>query len=294
MKKINKPTIGFIGQGWIGKNYADNYESREYVVVRYSLEKEYVGNKDKIKDCDIVIIAVPTPSDENGFNISFVEDAIRSTVSSQNIVIKSTLVPGSTHMLSQKFPDRFIFHSPEFLSERTAKYDVDRPHANVLGIPEENVEYRKRAEDIMATFPTAPFSLICTSLEAEIIKYSRNIHGFFEVIFYNLFYDYVNALGADFAVIKSYMERDPLHVARYASPVHASGHDLSHPKRGAGGHCFIKDFKAFRESFDTLLHDEKSLQILKALEDKNIDLLVKSRKDLDLLQNVYGEKVLSR
>ncbi len=28
--------IGFIGQGWIGKNYADDFEHRGYRVVRYS------------------------------------------------------------------------------------------------------------------------------------------------------------------------------------------------------------------------------------------------------------------
>ena len=40
--------IGFIGTGWIGKNYADNYESREYEVVRYSLDEQYKNNKSKI------------------------------------------------------------------------------------------------------------------------------------------------------------------------------------------------------------------------------------------------------
>ena len=44
--------IGFIGQGWIGKNYADNFEARGYEVVRYSLEPEYAGNQEKIKDCE--------------------------------------------------------------------------------------------------------------------------------------------------------------------------------------------------------------------------------------------------
>lgn len=284
--------IGFVGQGWIGKNYADNYESREYEVVRYSLEPEYSSNKEKIKDCDVVIIAVPTPTNEKGFDLSFVESAIEVTKSGQSIVIKSTLIPGSTLKLVEKYSDRFIFHSPEFLSERTAKYDVDRPHANVIGMPFENVNYRKRAEQIMSTFPPAPFSLICTSLEAEIIKYSRNIHGYFEVMFYNIFYDYVNSLGANYDVIKSYIERDPLHVARYATPVHASGHNLNHPKRGAGGHCFIKDFKAFKESFGVLVKDEKALNVLKAIETKNIDLLINSGKDLELLRDVYGNDII--
>ncbi len=284
--------IGFIGQGWIGKNYADNYESRQFDVVRYSLEKEFEGNQDKLKDCQIIMIAVPTPTTEKGFDLSFVEDAVSKTMSGQNVVIKSTLAPGSTKKLLDKFPDRFIFHSPEFLSERTAKYDVDRPHANVLGLAQDTEEYRNRAKEIMSTFPTAPFSLVCSSLEAEIIKYSRNIHGYFEVMFYNLFYDYVSSLGVNYDVIKSYIERDPLHVARYASPLHASGHKLDKPGRGAGGHCFIKDFKAFRENFENIIKDEKSIWVLEAIERKNIDLLIKSGKDLDLLKDVYGNDII--
>lgn len=284
--------IGFIGQGWIGKNYADNYEARQFYVVRYSLDKEYVDNLDRIKDCDVIMIAVPTPTTEKGFDLSFVEDAVSKTTPGQSVVIKSTLAPGSTQKLSDIFPDRFLFHSPEFLSERTAKYDVDRPHANVLGVAKDTDEYRQKAKEIMDTFPVAPFNLVCTSLEAEIIKYSRNIHGYFEVMFYNIFFDYVNSLGVNYDVIKSYIERDPLHVARYASPLHASGHKLDKPGRGAGGHCFIKDFKAFRENFEKLSGDEKSANVLEAIEKKNIDLLVNSGKDLDLLKSVYGNDII--
>ena len=50
--------IGFIGQGWIGRHCADDFESRGYEVVRYALEDAYVGNKERIAECDIVFIAV--------------------------------------------------------------------------------------------------------------------------------------------------------------------------------------------------------------------------------------------
>ena len=47
--------IGFIGQGWIGKNYADNFEERGYKIIRYDIDK-YKKNKNKIKECDFVFI----------------------------------------------------------------------------------------------------------------------------------------------------------------------------------------------------------------------------------------------
>ena len=46
----NKTKIGIIGQGWIGKNYANEFEERGFEVVRYGLEDEYFNNKSKIKD----------------------------------------------------------------------------------------------------------------------------------------------------------------------------------------------------------------------------------------------------
>jgi UDP-glucose 6-dehydrogenase len=283
--------IGFIGQGWIGKNYADNYQARGYEVVRYSLEKEYMENKNKISECDFVMVAVPTPTDEDGFDVTHVLKALRVCKNGQSVVIKSTLVPNMTTRLAAFYPELFIMHSPEFLSERTAALDVERPHANILGIPQDNPEYLKRAEEIMKTFPKAPFELICPSLEAELIKYSRNTHGYFEVLYYNLLHDYVTSLGANYEVVKKYIENDPLHVGRYASPVHASGHDITNPKRGAGGHCFIKDFASWRDDFEKKVGDQLGVEVLKALENKNIDLLRKSGKDLDLLQQVYGNKL---
>ena len=57
-----KEKIGFIGQGFIGKNYADDFERRGFEVIRYALEEPYRANKEKIRECDIVFIAVPTPT----------------------------------------------------------------------------------------------------------------------------------------------------------------------------------------------------------------------------------------
>ena len=75
------PKIGFIGQGWIGKNYADNFEQRGFEVARYGLEAEYNGNKEKIKNCDIVFIAVPTPTTPEGFDCGILKQVIKLKIS---------------------------------------------------------------------------------------------------------------------------------------------------------------------------------------------------------------------
>ena len=67
--------IGFIGQGWIGKNYADDFETRGYRIVRYAKEEPHSHNREKIGGCDIVFIAVPTPYNKT-IDLSAMDDAM--------------------------------------------------------------------------------------------------------------------------------------------------------------------------------------------------------------------------
>ena len=59
MKMQTKQPIGFVGQGFVGKSYADNFEKRGFSIVRYSLEEEYLGNKENLDKCEIIFVAVP-------------------------------------------------------------------------------------------------------------------------------------------------------------------------------------------------------------------------------------------
>ena len=55
-------TIGFIGQGWIGKTYADDFERRGHKVARYAKGEPYTGNAGRIREGDIVCVAGTTPT----------------------------------------------------------------------------------------------------------------------------------------------------------------------------------------------------------------------------------------
>lgn len=101
----------------------------------------------------------------------------------------------------------------------------------------------------------------------------------------NLAYDLAVKNNCRWDMIHEIMSADPWIGNMHIDPVHKSG-------RGAGGHCFIKDFAAFKDFYRQMVGDELGVEALKALEAKNIDLLLKSQKDLDLLQGVYGEEVV--
>ena len=130
----------------------------------------------------------------------------------------------------------------------------------------------------------AQFEIVCTSEEAELIKYAHNVHGYIQVVFSNILYDLVRAYHSDWNNIAAACKADPMMSHQYLNPVHKNG-------RGAGGHCFIKDFEAFLEVFRSAVPDKKGLAVLKAIRDKNLELLVSSGKSLDLLKVVYGSDV---
>lgn len=282
---MKRPLIGFIGQGFIGKNYADDFERRGHDVVRYALEEPYVRNRDKIKECDFVFIAVPTPTTPAGFDYSIVRSAIALVGKGKTAVVKSTIVPGTAKILQSEYQDKTVLYSPEFLSEATAAHDAAHPFMNIVGITEDTPKQKKIAEQLHEILPKAPFSQTCSSTEAEIIKYSHNGSGYAQIMFFNLMFDLANHHGCNWNMIRRAMEADPLVSNRYARPLHKSG-------RGAGGHCFIKDVAALRAEYADKIGNEAGTALFEAMERKNIELLKGTGKDLDLLSGVYGPQVL--
>lgn len=282
-----KQRIGFIGQGWIGKNYANDFEARGYEVVRYALENEYVMNKEKISECDIVFIAVPTPTTQKGFDDSILRSAIALVGKGKIAVIKSTILPGTTESIQRQYPQIYVTHSPEFLREVTAGYDAAHPDRNIVGIPVQNKKYQDAAKSILAVLPKAPFEKVMAARDAEFVKYASNCFLFTKVMFTNVLYDLVQAKEGNWDDVKEAFVNDPRVGKSHNDPIHHTG-------RGAGGNCFIKDFEAFRRFYEKEVGKGRGSAMLDALRDMNIDLLVRSKKDIHLLMQVYPKLVNSK
>ncbi len=279
---MKKPLIGFIGQGYVGKNYADDFERRGFKVVRYSKEEPHIQNEHKIASCGVVFIAVPTPTTPKGFDVSVVEKVLQLVGAGKIAVIKSTILPGTTIKLQKKYPEKIILFSPEFLSEVTAAYEAAHPFLNVVGTSLQTIAHKRAAEKVLKLLPEAPFADICSSTEAEFIKYSHNISGYVQIVLFNVIYDLANKMGADWNAVHKALVADPYISGRYAKPVHKSG-------RGAGGSCFVKDYRAFLGLYKKMLKDRDALAFLEGTERKNIALLKLTKKDLHIVRSVYGK-----
>lgn len=283
--------IGFIGQGFIGKHLADDFEERGYRVVRYALEAPYASNRDAIADCDVVFIAVPTPTTPQGFDTSALESVLPLVGVGKVAVIKSTVLPGTTRRLALLFPDRFLVHMPEFLREKSAASDTRNPDRTIIGLPSDRGDYKAVATKLLQIVPKTAYECVCTSEEAELIKYGGNCFLAMKVIYMNLIYEMAKSTGASYDVVASAMGHDARIGSSHMKVLDSSGHPGASVGRGAGGHCFPKDLAALRESYGRLLSkDGSGIQLLTALEEKNCALLRDSKKDEAILTAIYGHR----
>jgi UDP-glucose 6-dehydrogenase len=114
-----------------------------------------------------------------------------------------------------------------------------------------------------------------------------------KVVFMNMLHDLAEVHGARWDVIADNMKADPRIGTSHMQPVHQYAHMDQKQGRGAGGHCFIKDFAGLRHHIEQVHPDDKeTIALLRAFEAKNNRLLQDSEKDLDLLRGVYGDKAL--
>ncbi len=275
--------IGFIGQGYIGKNYADNFQSRGYEVIRYSLEEKHKQNKEEIETCDIVFIAVPTPTTLKGFDTSLIFEAIKLVGNSKIAVIKSTIVPGTTESLQKENPDIFVIHSPEFLREATARHDTDNPARNIIGIPNMSDEYLEKARQVMNILPKSNHEQIIQAKEAEMVKYISNVFLTTKLVFFNTVYDLCVKSGIDYEKVKEGVILDPRIGESHTTII------LGEKGRGAGGNCFIKDLEAYLNYHKENLGEDSGYELLLSVRDKNVELLRESGKDEEILEKVIGK-----
>jgi UDPglucose 6-dehydrogenase len=281
--------IGFIGQGFIGKNMADDFAARGHKIVRYDNES-YRANKDLIKTCDFVFIAVPTPSTPQGFDGRILREVIKLVGDGKTAIIKSTIKIGMTEELQKKYPKKYILHSPEFLREKSAVSDTKFPPRNIIGYTKKS---KIKAAAVLKLLPKAPHNFLVNSREAELVKYMGNNFLFLKVIFGNIAYNLARNTKIDYQVVADIVGHDSRIGHGHLAVNHSSGH-TEKEGRGAGGHCFIKDMatfvEMFRESSSNSRQDKIALDLMKAVVKFNNQLLLDTKKDLDLLSGVYKIK----
>lgn len=186
--------IAILGKGWVGSAVKQLFPDA-YV---YSSS---VGTKEKVNECDIAFIAVPTPLQEDWtLDTSIVEDCIK-WCECPLIVVRSTVNPGDCDRWSKKYSKNIIFQ-PEYLGETPNHPLLNETQAKFLIIGGEP-ENRKKLINLYTKVYNANINIRQVSLlEAEIIKLSENRAIAFKMMQCQELYDVCEKAGIDYYTIR--------------------------------------------------------------------------------------------
>ena len=270
--------VGIIGLGYVGtalkEGFKDFYNIETYDLVPNLSTCNSI--EQLINKVDIIFVCVPTPMNNDGSsNIDIVKSTIKDISGSQNtinkiIVIKSTVPPGTTKSLNNKYSNLDIFFNPEFLTEANFIQDFKNQDRIILGGSQESVSILVKVYE--KVFPNA--AIIKTeSNYAEMVKYLSNTFLATKVSFANEMKMICDKLDIDYDKIIEY--------ATYDDRLGKSHWSVPGPdgKLGFGGSCFPKDINAL---ISVAIDMDLDPKIIKSAWDVN--LKVRPEKDWEKLK----------
>jgi UDPglucose 6-dehydrogenase len=233
-KKFTK--VGVVGAGMVGGAVLRYLQKKDNLEIFVYDKGKNLGSPEEVNKAEIVFVCVPTPylKDGKGFDLSYVEETLSWLQGDKVVVIKSTVLPGTTEVLQKKYPQLKLLMNPEFLTEETADQDMNYPDRQIVGY---TVQSQAVAGDVMQLLPLAPFERILPATEAEMVKYFGNTWFSVKVSFANQMYDLCQAVGVDYDRMVEAAAADK-RIGRTHLNVFHKGY------RGYGGKCLPKDTKA--------------------------------------------------
>lgn len=252
--------IGVIGGGYVGGTVAKYYRESGGEVKVYDKFRTSDPLEEVLQQ-EYLFIAVPTDYNGKSIDLSAMEDAMQNASRSKAraVIIKSTIVPGTTEKFQKQYPDLKLVFNPEFLTEATAFQDFQYPDRQIVGYTPQSYNI---AGEVLELLPLAPFAKIVPAAVAETAKYFGNAWFAVKVVFANQIYDLCEALGIDYNLVADCVGADR-RIGRSHLDVWHGGY------RGYGGKCLPKDARALISFAQSLGVD---LELLKKVEELNKQL----------------------
>ena len=273
-----KEKIGVVGNGFVGGAVKFGFSPQvgcdaEVRVYDKNPDKSTHSLEETVNKSDFIFLSVPTPANEDGsINIDILDGALSDIDKVHNgkktnaILIRSTVIPGTTHKLQTKYPKLNILFNPEFLTERSANFDFINQSRFIIGHGQQMLSGLK-AEDLEDLFKKRfgeCISVMMTNYEtAEMIKYMNNCFFATKVSFMNEMYQIAKKSNVDWQQAIDGFVAD----GRVGhSHLNVPGHD---GKMGFGGSCFPKDIQAMINFGETI---GVNVRVLKGVWKKNLEV----------------------
>jgi UDPglucose 6-dehydrogenase len=231
--------IGSIGRGMVGEAIFKGFLSLGNEMTFY--DPRFLESKiEDILDSDIVIVAVPTlPNEKNECDLSIlikVLDDLKNLNYNGIICIKSTITPGTTQKMIQKYNNDKICFCPEFLKERCAYKDF--MEENPICIVGTTNQFAFDTIKEIHSKICKEFKMV-KPIEAELTKYMQNVYNTYRILFANGFYEVCKYNDVEYnSVLSSLLVRNELD-SKYMK--------CDENARGPSGPCLVKDSLAFNE-----------------------------------------------
>ena len=264
-------SIGIIGNGFVGSSVAFGFSPQTGcdadVKIYDKDESKATHSLSEVLLSEFIFLSVPTPSNSDGsISLKIVYDIFDeinevNTRPDNVILLRSTVTPGTTRKIKEKYPNLNIVFNPEFLTERSAKFDFINQSRFVLGGKDRDTG---RVADLYRWRFGTSIPVLQTNYEtAELIKYMNNTFFATKVSFMNEMKQISDKIGAnwDEAVNGFVLDGRVGH-----SHLNVPGPD---GKLGFGGSCFPKDIQAMIHFAQTLdIHPD----VLLGAWNKNLDV----------------------
>jgi GDP-mannose 6-dehydrogenase len=206
---------------------------------------------DAVRDTEVSLLCVGTPSRRNGsLDYSYLErvseqigEAIRDKPEYHVVVVRSTVLPGTTHGVvipalertsGKTYGEGFgVSVNPEFLREGTALKDFRKPPLTLVGH-----NHAADASGTIALYQSIDAPLMSTSIRvAEMMKYTSNTWHALKVCFANEIGNLCKKLNVDSHEVMDIFCRD--------EKLNLSSYYLK-PGFAFGGSCLPKDVRALQ------------------------------------------------
>ena len=252
--------IGIIGYGIVGKAVEYGFKAANRVR-SYDRYKDLDTLDSVVSSSQFIFVCLPTPYKGDRIDLAIMDENIAAITpltdgTDKVVVIKSSVVPGTTRSYAEKHPGTRFAFNPEFLTEANYLEDFVNPDRIIIGADKDHTRlmvadlYRDR-------FPTIPMFLTDTTT-AEMVKYMANCLLATKVIFANEMYDLCQALGIRYEEVRNMVVAD-----RRIGPTHLDVTSV----RGFGGKCLPKDIVALIGKFKEMGIDAS---LLEAIWNKNL------------------------
>ena len=247
--------IGIIGRGFVGSAVVFGFSAQtgcdaEVRIFDKHSSKSIHTLSETVNKSDFIFLSVPTPSNPDGsMHLGILEAALQDIESvnkrKDNVVlIRSTIIPGTTKKLQNKFKKLNLVFNPEFLTERSAKFDFINQSRFILGGDPKHTT--KVAELYKWRFGHSVPCLETNFETAEMIKYMNNCFFATKVSFMNEMKLIADKSNVDWDMAVEGFIRDGRIGHSHLSVPGPDG------KLGFGGSCFPKDIQAMINFGDTL------------------------------------------